>query len=259
MSERYPELDGKTVLVTGGSRGIGAACVRDLVREGANVAFNYRAATESAERLVAELGADRALAVQADLADPVAVERFWDEALAFKGQLDVVVNNASVRTPIDIVDASMQAWDEHWIEALRVNLVATAHLSRFGIKHFRERGSGGVIIGVTGRIAVRGDMPDYLHDGAAKGGMNSLMRGIARFYAADEILTYLICGGIIDTDQARDQIKTHGGDERFLSEIPICEYGRPEDISELVLFLSTRRARYSTGSTIDAVGASYLH
>jgi 3-oxoacyl-[acyl-carrier protein] reductase len=164
-----------------------------------------------------------------------------------------------VRTPIDIFGASFKEWDDHWIEALRVNLLATAHLSRYGIRHFRDRGSGGVIIGITGRIAVRGDMPDYLHDGAAKGGMNSLMRGIARFYAADDILTYLICGGIIDTDQARAQIKAAGDDDRFLKEIPMGEYGRPEDISELVLFLSTARARYSTGSTIDAVGASYLH
>jgi 3-oxoacyl-[acyl-carrier protein] reductase len=83
MSERYPELDGKTVLVTGGSRGIGAACVRDLVGEGANVAFNYRSARGEAARLVDELGAERALAIQADLADPAAVQRLWDEALGF--------------------------------------------------------------------------------------------------------------------------------------------------------------------------------
>jgi 3-oxoacyl-[acyl-carrier protein] reductase len=256
---RYPELAGKTVLVTGGSRGIGAACVRDLAGQGAKVAFNYRASREQADELVDALGADRVLAVQADLVDPLAVQRFWDEALTWAGQVDVIVNNASVRTPIDLFASSTEEWDEHWIEALRVNLVATAHLSRLGIRHFRERGSGGVIIGITGRIAVRGDMPDYLQDGASKGGMNSLLRGIARFFAAEEVLTYLISGGIIDTDQARDQIRTHGGDERFLAEIPIGEYGRPEDISELVMYLSTGRARYSTGSTIDAVGASFLH
>jgi 3-oxoacyl-[acyl-carrier protein] reductase len=256
---RYPELAGKTVLVTGGSRGIGAACVRDLVGQGARVAFNYRASSGKARELVETLGADSSLAVQADLADPQAVQRFWDEALAWGERVDVIVNNASVRTPIDLFESSTEDWDAHWIEALRVNLVAAAHLSRLGIKHFRERGSGGVIIGITGRIAVRGDMPDYLQDGAAKGGMNSLLRGIARFFAAEEVLTYLISGGIIDTDQARDQIRTHGGDERFLAEIPIGEYGRPEDISELVMYLSTGRARYSTGSTIDAVGASFLH
>jgi 3-oxoacyl-[acyl-carrier protein] reductase len=255
----YPELRGKVVVVTGGSRGIGAACVRDLVGHGADVVFNYKVASAEADRLVSELGADHAVAVQADLGDYRQVAAFWNQAVAWKGHVDVVVNNASVRTPIDLLDTPTEEWDAHWIEALRVNLVATAHLSRLGIKHFRMRGSGGVIIGITGRIAVRGDMPDYLHDGASKGGMNSLMRGIARFFAADDILTYLICGGIIDTDQARAQIRSHGGDERFLAEIPMGEYGRPEDISELVLFLATGRARYSSGSTIDAVGASYLH
>jgi 3-oxoacyl-[acyl-carrier protein] reductase len=89
--------------------------------------------------------------------------------------------------------------------------------------------------------------------------MNSLMRGIARGFAGDDILAYLICGGIIDTDQARAQIESHGNDDRYLREIPMGEYGTPQDISELVLFLASGRARYSTGSTIDAVGASFLH
>lgn len=256
---RYPELADKVVLVTGGSRGIGEATVRALVDAGARAFFNHRASTERADALVAELGADRVGAAQADLADPAQVERLWDAAVAWGGQVDVLVNNASVREPIDLVGPSTAEWDAHWIEALRVNLVATAHLSRFAINDFVARGSGGVIIGITGRIAVRGDYPDYFHDGAAKGGMNSLMRGIARGFAKDDVLAYLICGGIIDTDQARAQIESHGNDDRYLREIPMGEYGTPADISELVLFLATGRARYSTGSTIDAVGASFLH
>jgi NAD(P)-dependent dehydrogenase (short-subunit alcohol dehydrogenase family) len=259
VSEHYPELGGKTVLVTGGSRGIGEATVRAFAEHDTRVAFNYRASAARADGLVAELGRDRIRAVQADLVDPAQVERLWTEALAFAGGVDVLVNNASVREPIDLVGPSTQEWDRHWLEALRVNLVATAHLSRFAVAHWLERGSGGVIVGITGRIAVRGDYPDYLHDGAAKGGMNSLLRGLARGFAKDGILTYLICGGIIDTDQARAQIESHGSDDRYLREIPIGEYGTPQDISELVLFLATGRARYSTGSTIDAVGASFLH
>lgn len=254
----YPELEGKNVLVTGGSRGIGEVTVRDFVAAGANVFFNYRASSARSDELVAELGADRAAATKADLADVHDVSRLWDEAVAWKGGVDVLVNNASVREPIDL-DAPTEDWDNHWTEALRVNLVAPAHLSRFAIHHFQARRSQGVIIGITGRIAVRGDYPDYLQDGAAKGGLNSLIRGIARGFAKDDILAYLICGGIIETDQARTQIDSHGGDARYLTEIPMGEFGTPKDISELILFLSTGRARYSTGSTIDATGASYLH
>jgi 3-oxoacyl-[acyl-carrier protein] reductase len=256
---RYPELEGKTALVTGGSRGIGEATVRALVAQGARAVFNYRASADRAAALEAELGAHRAHAVQADLVDPEQVEALWGRAVAFAGGVDVLVNNASVREPIDFDGPSTTDWDAHWIEALRVNLVATAHLSRFAVQHWLGRGCGGVIVGITGRIAVRGDYPDYLQDGAAKGGMNSLMRGLARGFAKDDILTYLICGGIIETDQARAQIESHGNDDRYLREIPMGEYGTPQDIAELVLFLSTGRARYSTGSTIDAVGASFLH
>lgn len=258
MSAVYPELEGKTVIVTGGSRGIGEVTVRDFVAAGANVFFNYRESSERADELVAELGAEQVAATRADLVDVQDVARLWEEAVAWKGAVDVVVNNASVRRPIDLA-APTDAWDRHWMEALRVNLVAPAHLSRFAIHHFLERDVQGVIIGITGRIAVRGDYPDYLQDGAAKGGLNSLMRGIARGFAKDDVLTYLISGGIIDTDQARDQIESHGDDDRYLREIPMGEYGSPKDISELILFLSTGRARYSTGSTIDAVGASFLH
>lgn len=261
MSEaehRYPELEGKTVIVTGGSRGIGEVTVRDFVAQGANVFFNYRASSERADAIVAELGPERARAVQADLADAADVERVWREAVEWKGAVDVLVNNASVRQRIELLEATTAEFDEHWIEALRVNLVAPAHLSRFAIGHFLERGCQGVIIGITARIAIRGDYPDYFQDGAAKGGINSLMRGIARGFAKDDILTYLISGGIIETDQAREQIVSHGDDDRYMREIPMGEYGTPRDISELILFLSTGRARYSTGSTLDATGASYL-
>ncbi|TMR04329.1 SDR family oxidoreductase [Actinomadura soli] len=167
-------------------------------------------------------------------------------------------NNASIREPIGL-DAPTPDWDRHWMTALRVNLLAPAHLSRFAINHFLERDCQGVIIGLTARIAVRGDYPDYLQDGAAKGGMNSLLRGVARGFAKNDILTYLISAGIIETDQARAQFDSHGGTDQYLADIPMGEFGTPKDISELILFLSTGRARYSTGATIDAGGASFLH
>ncbi|WP_033289302.1 SDR family NAD(P)-dependent oxidoreductase [Amycolatopsis jejuensis] len=255
---RYPELRGKNVLVTGGSRGIGEATVRDFAAVGANVFFNYRASSSRSDELVAELGKEHAAATQADLADLSDVERLWEEAVSWKGGIDVVVHNASVREPIPL-DAPTSEWDEHWLSALRVNLVAPAHLSRFAIKHFLGRGCQGVIIGLTGRIAVRGDYPEYLQDGAAKGGLNSMLRGIASGFAKNDILTYLISGGIIETDQARSQFDAQGGRERYMAEIPMGEFGTVQDISELILFLSTGRARYSTGSTIDATGASFLH
>ena len=259
MSERYPELEERVVLVTGGARGIGEACVRDLAAHGSRVVLNYNRSEQRALALAAELGPTRVLPVQADLARLEDVEALWQQALAWQGRVDVLVNNASKREPASFDEFTPEEWDANWIDVLRIDLVATAHLSRFVVQHVRDRGGGGIIIGITGRIAVRGDLPDYFADGAAKGGMNSLLRGMARFFARDEVLTYLICGGLIDTDQYRTQVELYGGEERFLAEVPLGEAGRPQDISELVCFLATGRARYSTGATIDVVGASFLH
>jgi NAD(P)-dependent dehydrogenase (short-subunit alcohol dehydrogenase family) len=252
----FIDLSGKTVLVTGGSRGIGDGIVRALAREGANVILNYTSSRERAEAISDELGRERCLPVQAELSRWQDLDRLWAEAEAWKGRIDVLVNNAAVRQPISM-DAPSEEWDEHWIYALRVNLVATAHLSRLAIKHFKASG-GGIILGITARIAVRGDRPDFFHDGASKGGMNSLLRGIARFYAKDNILTYLICAGVIQTRQADEMLDKYGAEE-MLREIPLGAFGTPEDVANLVVFCASGKARYSTGATIDCVGASFLH
>jgi 3-oxoacyl-[acyl-carrier protein] reductase len=252
----FIDLTGKTILVTGGSRGIGEGIVRGLAKEGANIVLNYTRSRKEAERIADEIGRDRCLPLGADLADWRQLERLWQESVAWKGRVDVLVNNAAVRQPISL-DAPTEEWDAHWNYALKVNLIATAHLSRFAIHHFKKTGEG-IIIGITARIAVRGDRPEFFHDGASKGGMNSLMRGIARFCAQDKVLTYLVCPGIIQTDQGSDFIKIYGLAEA-VKEIPLGELGKPEDVANVVVFLASGKARYSTGATIDVVGASYLH
>ncbi len=250
------DLTGKVVLVTGGSRGIGEGIVRGLRAEGADVILNYTRSKDRAEAIADELGRDHCLPLGADLGDWRQLERLWRDSADWKGRIDVLVNNAAMRQAITM-DAPTGEWDEHWVETLRINLLATAHLSRFAIAHFQERG-GGIIIGITARIAVRGDRPEFFHDGAAKGGMNSLLRGIARFYAKDEVLAYLVCAGIIETDQSRDFVKHYGIDEA-VREIPLGELGQPEDVANVVVFLASGKARYATGATIDVVGASFLH
>lgn len=253
----FIDLTGKTVLVTGGSRGIGEAIVRMLVERGANVIFIYARSKDRAERIVEEAGRSRCLSLQADLGDWRQIQELWQSSLAWKGRIDVLVNNAGIRHGIDFGEASVADWDVCWTEALRVNLLATAHLSRFAVQHYQRNG-GGIIVGITGRIAVRGDRPDFFHDGASKAGMNSLMRGIARFYAKDNVLTYLVCAGIIATEQAQEFVGTYGI-EAALNEIPLGEIGKPEDIANVVTFLASGKARYATGATIDVVGASFLH
>jgi len=252
----FINLTGKTILVTGGSRGIGEGIVRSLVREGASVILNYTSSREQAEAIADELGRDRCLPVQAHMDRWQDLDRLWAEAVAWKGKVDVLVNNAAVRQPVPLT-APSEEWDEHWIYTLRVNLLATAHLSRHAILHYQKTG-GGSIIGISARIAVRGDRPDYYHDGASKGGMNSLLRGIARFHAKDNIQTYILCVGVVATKQADDMLTAFGAQE-MLSDIPAGHFGTPEDVANVVVFCASGKARYSSGATIDVTGASFIH
>jgi 3-oxoacyl-[acyl-carrier protein] reductase len=252
----FIDLNGKTVLVTGGSRGIGEGIVRGLVKEGANVVLNYTSSKERAEAIADELGRDRCLPVQAHMDRWEDLDRLWAEAVAWKGRVEVLVNNAAVRQPMAMT-APSKDWNEHWLYTLKVNLVATAHLSRLAVLHYQQKG-GGIIIGISARIAVRGDRPDFFHDGASKGGMNSLLRGIARFYAKDNIQTYILCVGVISTRQGDDMLNIYGAQE-MLSEIPAGAFGTPEDVANVVVFCSSGKASYSSGATIDVTGASFIH
>jgi NAD(P)-dependent dehydrogenase (short-subunit alcohol dehydrogenase family) len=252
----FVDLKGRTVLVTGGSRGIGEGIVRGLLEQGASVILNYSSSKERAEAIADEFGRDRCLPVQAHMDRVEDLERLWKKAVAWKGRVDTLVNNAAVRQPIPMT-ASSADWDAHWLYALKVNLMATAHLSRLAVLHFQEKG-GGSIVGISARIAVRGDRPDFFHDGAAKGAMNSLLRGIARFYTKENIQTYIICVGVIGTRQGEDMLSIYGAEE-MLAEIPAGHFGEPSDVANVVVFCASGRAKYSSGATIDVTGASFIH
>jgi 3-oxoacyl-[acyl-carrier protein] reductase len=246
----FVDLTGKTVLVTGGSRGIGEAIVRTCAEHGAHVVLNYSQSGDQANAIAQEIGTERCLVVQADVGKLDDVERLWREAVAWQGAVDVLVNNADVREDVPL-EAPAEEWDAVWRRAFEVNLLGAAHLSRNAILHYRER-AGGIIIGLSARVAVRGDVPTAFQDGALMGSINSLMRGIARFFAADNVLTYIIACGVIETDQAKEYLDLHGREE-MLAQIPLGEFGTPQQIADLAVFLASGRARYATGATIDSL------
>lgn len=169
-------LADRTVLVTGGSRGIGRAVVEAVHRDGAHViVHSSRVKTGRAVREA--LGPERAHAVAGDLADVGVAAQVWAGALAWRRRIDVLVNNAGawLASPLD----DEASWDYGWAGNLALNLLAPATLCRLAIGHFRSSG-GGVIVNVTSRSAHRGDDADHLAYGAAKGGLLALTKGIAR-------------------------------------------------------------------------------
>jgi 3-oxoacyl-[acyl-carrier protein] reductase len=248
-------LKDKVVLVTGGSRGIGAAIVRAVAEEGGLPILHYGRAGAQAEAVAAGLPKRRCRLIQADLARPEATTELWQEAERWKGRIDVVVNNAAIYLQ-DGADADDETWNRVWAETLLVNLKAAADLCRLAIRHFRPRG-GGIIVNIASRAAYRGDARDFMAYPASKGGMVAMTKTIARGYAAENILAYSVAPGWVRTDMAEDYIKVHG-EEGIVRDIPMGDLAPPEDVAAVVVFLASGKAPHTTGATIDINGASYV-
>jgi NAD(P)-dependent dehydrogenase (short-subunit alcohol dehydrogenase family) len=243
-------LAGKTVLVTGASRGIGRATTEALHREGAHVILHYGNDKDAAQATRDRFG-KRIHLVQGDLRDPAKRCRVWAEASTWQDSIDVLVNNAGAWLTSDIDDAD--SWQHGWQANYELNLLAPADLCREAILGFRKRG-GGIIINVTSRSAHRGDDAGHLAYGAAKGGLLALTKGIARGYGKDNILAYAVAPGWVATD-----ISGHiSPDDSMLSGLPLGEVTPPEDVAEVIAFLASGRSRHTTGATIDITGADYV-
>ena len=233
-----------TILLTGSSRGIGAAARAALEARGANVIGQATSRGAGAE-------------IAADFTDPLAPQQLWEEALERAGgAIDVLVNNAGLfaANPIDVADIR---WLDQWEDTLRINLTAAAQLSRFAVRHWLERGSGGRIVHVASRAGHRGDSPAHWHYAAAKGGMLALHKTIARGYAGQGVLSFAITPGFTDTAMAGDYLARRGGAE-LLQDIPLGRVAEPEEIASMIVYCALDAPASMTGATLDANGASYV-
>lgn len=237
------------ILLTGSSRGIGAAAKALLEARGARVIGQARNATDAAT-------------VAADFCKPGAAQALWDDALERAGgAIDVLINNAGL-FDANPIDASDIAWLDAWEDTMRINLTSAAELSRFAVRHWRERGvrdgfRGGRIVHVASRAGHRGDSPDHWHYAASKGGMLAMHKTIARQYAAEGILSFAITPGFTDTAMAGDYLASRGG-PGLLADIPLGRVATPEEIGKLIEFCALDAPPSLTGATLDANGASYV-
>ena len=232
-----------TILLTGASRGIGAAARSALEARGCRVIGQ---ATRPGNGLLA-----------ADFADPQAPQMLWEAAVEEAGgAIDVLVNNAGLFSA-NPLDGSDIAWLDGWEDTLRINLTSAAQLSRFAVRHWQAEGRGGRIVHVASRAGHRGDSPAHWHYAAAKGGMLALHKTIARQYAAEGILSYAIAPGFTDTDMAGDYLSSRGGPD-LLRDIPLGRVATPEEIATMSAFCALDAPPSMTGATLDANGASYV-
>jgi NAD(P)-dependent dehydrogenase (short-subunit alcohol dehydrogenase family) len=230
------------ILATGTSRGIGAAIAAAFASD--DVRFVGHSTS----------GGDNEVA--ADLSDPEATRALWWEAMGrLDGRIDVLVNNAGIFEAAPI-DRSDDAWLADWERTMRINLTASAELSRLAVLHFRER-EGGRIVNVASRAAYRGDSPAHWHYAASKAGMVAMSKSIARGYARDNILAFAVCPGFTMTGMAEDYLASRGGDA-LLADIPLGRVAEPAEVAATVRFLALEAPASMTGAVLDINGASYV-
>ncbi len=250
-------LTDKTVLVTGASKGIGAAIARALGEQGAAVVAHYGSDEAGAREATAAIPDERKLLVGADLGDPGGAERLWAEAAAWRDGPDVVVNNAAVmlETPLDAADAD---WSDAWARSLQVNVLAPADLMRAAVRRFQERG-GGTLITLSSWAAQRGaGNSNLVAYSASKAAIAAMAKTIARNHAKEGILSYLVAPGVVSTRMSEEAAAARGGKEAITATLAMGEWVPPDEIAGLVCFLATGRVRHLTGATLDVNGASYV-
>lgn len=245
-------MNSRRVLVTGGSRGIGAAVVKAFAAGGDRVAIHYRTSQILAEQLRDSLPGQGHLAVAADLCDPGAVRFAVDSAAERLGGLDVLVNNAADYVPHDILECSYDEWQQRWKRVVETNLTGTANVIWCAAQHMRAAG-GGRIINISSRGAFRG-MPDSPAYGASKAGLNSLGQSLAVALAPAGIAVTTVAPGPIDTEL----IRSSPFFSQMSSQSPFQRTGRGEEVASAVHWLASPDAEWASGGIVDLNGASYL-
>jgi NAD(P)-dependent dehydrogenase (short-subunit alcohol dehydrogenase family) len=243
----------RAVLVTGGSRGIGAAVARAFASSGDRVAVHYGARRGQAVEVQESLPGDGHIVVGADLLDASAIRRMVDDAAeAFDG-IDVLVNNAGIFEPHPITDTSYYEWQESWRRTLGINLVGAANVTWCAVQHMAR---GGRIVNVASRGAFRGE-PEQPGYGASKAGLIAFGQSLARALGPRGISVTAVAPGFTETDMAASELAGEGG-ERRRAESPLGRVARPEEIAAAVLYLASPEAELASGAVLDVNGASYL-
>jgi 3-oxoacyl-[acyl-carrier protein] reductase len=243
------------MLVTGGSRGIGAAVARAFAAAGDRVAVHYGSGRAGAEQTLASLPGEGHALVGADLGDPEAVRRMVDEAAGALGGLDVLVNNAGVYLENQITESSYEQWQRAWHATLAVNLVGAANVTWCAVHHMLA-GGGGRVVNVSSRGAFRGE-PTHLAYGASKAALNAFGQSLARALAPHGIAVATVAPGFVDTDMAAEILAGPRGDE-IRAQSPFGRVATPEEVASAVLFLAAPQAEFASGTILDLNGASYL-
>ncbi len=256
-------LSGKTVVLTGASKGIGAATASALVAAGARLIAQYGGDRAGAEAAVAGAAPGQVTLLQADFTDMASVDAFWAAAVAESEPgargIDVLVNNAGIMRQTGGITDPIAEWDKVWAEAMAVNVHAPARLMRYAVAGWLAAGTPGAVIGIGSWVTTRGTSnPGAIAYAASKAAIAAATKTVARNYARQGILAYVIAPGVVRTQMSVDSAAKTGGEAAVTATLPMGEWVPPSDIAETVVFLAEGRARHLTGATIDLNGAAYI-
>jgi 3-oxoacyl-[acyl-carrier protein] reductase len=247
-------LNSKVALITGGSRGIGAAAVRMFVAAGAKVVFNYRAAKGQAEDLVRECGAGNCRALQSDLSTTEAAQQLVTSAISAFGRLDILVANHGIWAPEDAPIDRMS--DEQWHRTIAVNLDSVFSLVKHSVAQMKKQGGGHIVL-VSSTAGQRGEAfhCDYA---ATKGALISMVKGLSTELARDHIYINSVAPGWVDTDMSASVLNDPPTCAKIFRGVPLGRVGTPEEIAGPILFLCTPYAGFITGEVFNVNGGSVL-
>ena len=243
-------------VVTGGSRGIGAAIVRAFTAAGARVLFNYQQARTDAERLVKECGGEvRCAAVQLELSSPEASRQLVSATVQRFGKVDIVVGNHGIWPPHDAPVDLMT--DEQWRQTIAINLDSIFGLVKYGVSEMKKTRAGGHVVLISSTAGQRGEAfhCDYA---ASKGAIISMVKGLSTELARNGIYVNCVAPGWVETDMAAPALRDPEISKKVFATIPLGRVGKPEEIAATVLFLCTPHAGFITGEILNVNGGAVL-
>jgi 3-oxoacyl-[acyl-carrier protein] reductase len=252
-------LSGKVALITGGSRGIGAATVRMFVAAGARVAFNYLKANAAAEKLVADCGNQVCAALHCDLTGTDTAGELVAGTVGRFGRLDILVANHGVWPAEDVRIEKMTA--QQWRNTLSVNLDSVFALLKHSVAQMKRQPKSGAAAGhivlVSSTSGQRGEAfhCDY---SATKGALISMVKSLASELSRDRIYVNSVAPGWVDTDMSRPALEDPQASQSILNAIPLGRVGKPEEIAGPILFLCTEHAGFITGEIFNVNGGAVL-
>lgn len=249
------KMSDRTILITGGSRGIGAAIAQEFASHGDRIAIHYTSSQQDAQGVADSLLGTGHIVARADLRDPNQIKSMVDHVGHEFGKIDVLINNAGVFFDHPIESSSYELWQQAWSDTLGVNLIGAANVTWCSLQHMPKNGTSR-IVNIGSRGAFRGEpiSPAY---GASKAAIVAFGQSIAKALAPMKIGVTTLAPGFVETEMAARLLDGPEG-EGIRAQSPFNRVARPEELAKAVYFLASADSEWASGAVLDFNGASYL-